>query len=295
QVAGFRYQFDYTVVSGEVDGRYETQVSLTDLAGNVSMIMVPELDFTVDTVAPLAPAVDEPNRIVLTRRPWGTTLNGTRPQFDVVGAAGAVQSGAMVSVRHPFTGNVARVQADEAGAFTVANLPMPDAPSVSLLAIDDAGNMSPEVSVKDGRWIATFGAKRPGLTTLNPHRAELVNDLKPSLMQRGRELRRSQYQSLASPGGPVSIEAMQTWEDLTWRGGPGLRQQPGVAYDAVRGQLLLFGGLSETPLGDTWAFDGARWALLSNSGPVARRGEAWRGDGLRQRQKRDCAARRRIG
>ena len=54
--------------------------------------------------------------------------------------------------------------------------------------------------------------------------------------------------------------------------GPGLRATHAMAYDSVRGQTVLFGGLDETgkELGDTWEWDGQNWTEMANSGPNAR-------------------------
>ena len=53
--------------------------------------------------------------------------------------------------------------------------------------------------------------------------------------------------------------------------GPGLRATHAMAYDSVRGQTVLFGGLDDgKELGDTWEWDGQNWTEMANSGPNAR-------------------------
>ena len=61
--------------------------------------------------------------------------------------------------------------------------------------------------------------------------------------------------------------------------GPTQRHSHGMAYDAGRGVVVLFGGLDggrETGqlLGDTWEFDGSAWTRVSTTGPSARLGAA---------------------
>ena len=45
-----------------------------------------------------------------------------------------------------------------------------------------------------------------------------------------------------------------------------------MAYDAVREQVVLFGGADSASnlLGDTWAWDGTEWTQLADTGPEER-------------------------
>lgn len=54
---------------------------------------------------------------------------------------------------------------------------------------------------------------------------------------------------------------------------PGKRYGHTLTYHEGRESLFLFGGFREdgTPLNDLWEWDGRRWDLVSNSGPVPRR------------------------
>ena len=73
------------------------------------------------------------------------------------------------------------------------------------------------------------------------------------------------------------------WKQVSTTG-PGARRNPGLAYDAKRQRLVLFGGSNDSgPLGDTWEWDGAVWSLRSSSGPVPRYGHAMAFDAARDR------------
>ncbi|MCC7132135.1 MAG: hypothetical protein IT352_05790 [Gemmatimonadales bacterium] len=54
--------------------------------------------------------------------------------------------------------------------------------------------------------------------------------------------------------------------------GPGGRAHFALAYDAVRRQVVLFGGMGQgyRVHGDTWAWDGRAWRELSQTGPPRR-------------------------
>ena len=60
---------------------------------------------------------------------------------------------------------------------------------------------------------------------------------------------------------------------------PPVRELAGAAYDSVRDRIVLFGGsirptapterlLTETPLHDTWEFDGTNWTQVLADGPA---------------------------
>jgi hypothetical protein len=68
------------------------------------------------------------------------------------------------------------------------------------------------------------------------------------------------------------------WDRRGWRKvsaeGPTPRDHHAMAYDPVRRQAVLFGGVdsADVLLGDTWGWDGRGWRKLANEGPPARAG-----------------------
>jgi hypothetical protein len=71
------------------------------------------------------------------------------------------------------------------------------------------------------------------------------------------------------------------WDGEQWRqladAGPPARFPAGFAYDPAREHILLFGGHAVnqrgfTTFGDTWAWDGAAWQALADTGPAPRDG-----------------------
>lgn len=70
--------------------------------------------------------------------------------------------------------------------------------------------------------------------------------------------------------------------------GPPARSEAGIAYDARRERVVLFGGYTEGDgrrhrFGDTWEWDGESWTLRSQDGPEPRSGAAMAFDGSRGR------------
>jgi len=73
------------------------------------------------------------------------------------------------------------------------------------------------------------------------------------------------------------------WSQVITQGAPAPRSRAAMAYDPLRGRIVLFGGVNETGgpngtprlFGDTWEFDGLRWAqVISSTSPPALVGAA---------------------
>jgi hypothetical protein len=79
------------------------------------------------------------------------------------------------------------------------------------------------------------------------------------------------------------------WDGMRWRPiqveGPGPRYAHAMAYDSARGQTVLFGGQFQSPLDDTWEYDGGKWVLKSpnDSAPLPRAAHAMAYDSLNRR------------
>ena len=272
--AGLGYIYRYAVTSSTAaQGAYAVEVRLQDLAGNSSTVSVAGLDFVVDTMAPAAPDVNTDGRIVYTRNPWGTATSSNAAQYSLLGQPNAVESNATVRVIRPLVGELVRGAADASGAFQIDPLPLfSDAPSLSVQTIDAAGNVSGEVAVRNGVWIASLVGRQTDSSLINPHSAAAVGALKSSLAQDGRELTDTEYQSITQGAGPVSVVATQTWDDVSYTGGLNARALAGVTYHSGLGAVVVFGGFDGSNLGDTWTWDGLTWRNVSTvGGPLARR------------------------
>jgi hypothetical protein len=77
------------------------------------------------------------------------------------------------------------------------------------------------------------------------------------------------------------MEDTWTWDGERWAeveaSGPAARFPAGFAYDAAGERVLLFGGHAVdergfTTFGDTWAWDGAAWQRVAETGPAPRDG-----------------------
>lgn len=246
---------------GDHDGDHDVVVRLTDLAGNTSEGPVAVVDgdgdgiadggLVVDGTAPSVPDVQTDGRIVFERAPWGTLTAPRNDVFDVVGAVGSVDPRARVIVTRyaALRFELARVVADDDGAFVAEELPIGDIASVFVRAADDAGNVSDAVGVRNVRWIVTPFGKVEGSTLENPHTFQELPLFAPQL----------QHGGVIERGGDIGVgvaadgEALTTIGAGTWRkvvetpisfaeGGfdSGFFDATVVA-DPLRGTLLLFG------------------------------------------------------
>jgi PKD repeat protein len=77
------------------------------------------------------------------------------------------------------------------------------------------------------------------------------------------------FSQLAVNVGPVQVEA--AWTELSTPHAPSPRSGAAMAYDALEGETVLFGGTGTTPtggspvLGDTWVFKGGIWTNITST------------------------------
>ena len=64
---------------------------------------------------------------------------------------------------------------------------------------------------------------------------------------------------------------------------PPARYSSGAAFDTDRGVLVVFGGWSGAPLGDTWEWNGTTWRQAANTGPQPRNWPALAYDPVRHK------------
>lgn len=81
----------------------------------------------------------------------------------------------------------------------------------------------------------------------------------------------------------TTLSAQVAWTSLNQLVTPGERRGHAMAYDAARGETVLFGGSNRTvTFGDTWIFDGTTWMQRGVTGPAARTGHTMVYDASRQ-------------
>ena len=196
---------------------------------------------------------------------------------------------------------------DPNGRFPRQKLSSQDVTGVWLVGLDDAGNTSLPVKLRDSEWVAT---PNPPAFGTNPHALATTPNASPV---RAQEAAWGQLNKLdaGGTGGPgvLALSSIE-WRDVSSGSAiPVSRRRHALAYDAARGRVVLFGGSipstrvggSQEPQPDTWEWDGTRWAQLADTGPAARWDHAMaydaprQGGALRRLGVRPAARRRDLG
>jgi len=72
-------------------------------------------------------------------------------------------------------------------------------------------------------------------------------------------------------GGTTRSGETWEWDGVDWElvaeTGPSPRTEPVMAYDSVRGVVVLFGGEDPYTRNDTWEWDGRQWRQVAETGP----------------------------
>lgn len=269
--AGESYLYEYVLSDPSPgQGPYAVNVRLADVAGNVATrtLALPGAGLVVDTVAPAAPATATAGAVVYRRVPWGSQATGGVPQFDVSGAAGAVEANAVVQVfdgPDPATAaELGRGQAGADGSFGPIAIGRADHVVVHVAAVDAAGNRSTLADVKDVRWIATLGGKVPGSAIENPTTLVATPWLAPVAAQDPAISVEPDQTSLGAvalqDGASIARAAEQRWLQRNATGDAPLRRyKHTMAYDSDRGKMLVFGGYAVDTgrdQQDLWEWDG---------------------------------------
>jgi len=320
--AGTYFVLEHTLRAGEAaEGADTLRVKLVDQVGNTvrHTLDAEELRVFVDTEPPPAPDVEAPDRVVFVRKPWGDAEQPERVVLRVVGEPGAAVAGGTLLV-YDGAGEerteIGRTMVDGEGGFDL-DLQPPDRTEVWVALADEAGNGSPLVRVRDVEWVASMGLEEAGEPVPNPHSFTNLSIWQETLVP-------DPDLGVADVGGEPLLRIGDGVENrnqgrLAWRRQHvGRRSTPtalrrcdtAVAYDAARGRLVLFGGLSgqDRDLGDTWEWDGRDWheldldrsppprsdhamaygrgrvVLFGGQGPDGPTNDHWEWDGVRWRQ-----------
>jgi hypothetical protein len=247
---------------GIQEGVHVVQVRAEDVVGNVGTVEDPALHFLVVTTPPDPPDVVTPGAITYHRAPWGSDETAGARRFWVTGSATPGARLVAMDEADPATAMVlGRTTVLPGGTFTL-ELDRADRPVVHLAFLDQAGNLSPVVNVKDVVWVATTGGKVAGSSYQNPHVVESRRWF--ARQWREPDAREPVDAALTSlhDGRSVTVQTAARWDGRSSRdGAPTARYAHAMTYDDGRGEVLMFGGenSSNVVVAETWAWNGADW------------------------------------
>jgi hypothetical protein len=300
--------FTATVPTGLPDGDYVPSLTWMDVAGNTTTVTGGQLPVVrLKTSAPVLQVNQD--AIVFVRSPMGNAADEWRggyripggPYFaidpaDALTTATTLPAGAILLSTGALPNRVLVRSAGDAtvqppscafttglslgdlvpvgGVFPRRGLTSPDVVSAWLVGVDDAGNCSATVQVRDVEWVATPNGA--GLGT-NPHLLSAA-----TWVGETRDLMLSDVDTLDGIGAAgtdssallATAPATPLWRAASWSGQGPTVSAAALAYDGARGRTVLFGGRDVFAgiLGQTWEWDGTGWELMPVSGPPAQQG-----------------------
>jgi hypothetical protein len=271
-----------TVIASDDEGPRVITGTVTDTLGNVGTVDE-ALDVIIDGTPPASPNVTTEQVVVYRRAPWGEGAR-SQPTFTLEVDESAVEAGALVAVAADGEG---RSQLATAAPGTI-DLGSTDHSVVFVASVDAAGNRSSFVEVLEQEWTATLGNKQGTRRFENPHQVFAVADHAERLLNRS-DVEVASAVALA-PGvdGGVESHATPTWTQVVAPTLPTDRRDHCQAFDAARGEVVLFGGSlterSSEVLEETWVYADGEWQQRTPPAqPSARRGAACAYDPLRDR------------
>jgi hypothetical protein len=224
----------------------------------------------VDGTPPPAPATGAAGAPLLTweRTPWGSDVSSA-PAFLLRGQAGSTSGGDLAIA---WTGAGATAlevgRAPIVGGAFLVNLNS-DPSDLWVSVLDGAGNQGPRTRVVDVVWTAGLAGKVPGSTFENPHRLETRAFSTQALTQGDAVEVAGDALGLAADGLAVQTDGASVLRPVAGLSSPAARRYYGLAQDAGRGVVVLYGGQlagGATP-GDTWEWDGGAWTQVTPTDP----------------------------
>ncbi|HSW59405.1 MAG TPA: hypothetical protein VLJ60_01335, partial [bacterium] len=242
---GYFYTFNKSNINTEflTDGFYNFEIEIEDEVGNKNNITLPG-GFEIDTAKPGAPFVDEEERIVYRRIPWGSDETGGIKYFSIKADGAAVDENTIFVYAYdgsdPATASEIGKTAASGGTFAEFELNRADRTEVYLAAYDNACNRSDVVKVRDVEWVATMGGKVPGSTWENPHSFYETHLFSDTLNSTGYgDISAEKTTSMDSL--PLITEGAGTWKLRTFEI-PMERQGQSMTYLSNTGKTVMFGG-----------------------------------------------------
>jgi hypothetical protein len=267
----------YLTGGSPTQGLRGAAVILTDRAGNTTsplVLVMPPQQLMVDTVAPTPITVEQNDRILYRRIPWGSDATSGVKTFTVGTTAacgpgtGAVEPDSTVVFWDDddiaTAAEIGRKTADGNGCFAEKELNRADRVNVYLTQVDSAGNVdsTTATAIRNTEWTATMGYKVAGNTFDNPNVFTSTGIFTTWLAQNPEfnyEPAAADLAKVARVDANAMIRAAEaSWNELPFNlTRPSARDGHAMAYDSGRGKVVLFGGSDDGVYDDeTWEWDG---------------------------------------
>ncbi|MEM6558888.1 MAG: hypothetical protein AAF605_03810 [Myxococcota bacterium] len=150
------------------EGVFLVRLVLIDQAGNRTEVQLDDT-LTVDTTAPNPPNVETADAFVLIRAPYGVFDRPAQSVLELLVEPSAIADGEQLVVyaQPDGTAEITRVSAEALPASGRIDLPSVDRQRAFLARVDNAGNRSDIVSVRDVEYVLTPSGRTLGAVTGN--------------------------------------------------------------------------------------------------------------------------------
>ena len=215
-------------------------------------------------------------QVCLQIAPWGTRQSPS-PTAAIVGRPGAALPNSVVYIYEDGGAESAlrTVSVASDGSFSAA-LPSPSGPRPSMYLIANvpseiilssiARNAARTIRCVD--WTASLVGREPGLDFTNPNRLALAPTSSPSLLPQFEETEpsASELAAVSRGTGAASASGAFRWRAQSSSVKPASRFYGAMAFDAVRGEVVMLGGITGvTSAAETWAWRQDHWVLIPNT------------------------------
>ena len=274
-------QFSRMLDSGTAEGTKDLSVSWQDVLGNSATRAI-DWKMFVDKAEP-GTEVIEMEKVLYTRKPWGTDDTGGVPKFSVAGEEAVTSDQISTVIAYSDMGAVIGNAAVSGGSFSIPNLVGGDLPEIYLNPVKKSGVKASGAGalVTEISWHATMGGKVPGSTLVNPHVFISEGQFNERMLL--------DFENIYEPINGGSEKFIQTGKGAEWKKqvdwveNPSLRKAHVMAYDNATGKIIMFGGdSSSNKNNETWEWDGTKWTLSNPIiSPSARHSSAMAYDSVR--------------
>jgi hypothetical protein len=300
--------FATTVQGGQQDGDYALEVGWADAVGNVGSAAVAGTYVRVKTSKPTL-TVNQA-AVVFVRSPWGNGAPEDLGGYTVpAGPYFALEPAEPLSAGDHLSAGTFLLDGGAvperlqvlAGSMTVGTLfpqpgdtwkrqalASPDTYTVQVVAYDHAGNASDPQPIGTVEWVATSNLPAIGET---PHVLWRTPLVEASRVQGSEVVAVAGAEVGGSDQVPAIATAQGVWRKMTFTPNDMMTRartidSPGLAYDAARGRVVMFGGrFGGSYMQEVYEWDGRTWRDLTPpaGSPTARISPALAYDGARAR------------